>query len=236
MELVSFAKECGYKLIHIQTNGRMFSYMDLCKRMIEAGANHFYISLHGSTPEIHDGLTRANGSFEQTIQGINNLIKLKQVVSMNTVVAKTNHTDMSSVARLLSELNVSSYKFSFMDINPLIERDRELIDTIVPRYKDVRESVERGLEAGMNSKTRRQLEAFPFCTIGEKYRNYIPQKRTDSYFVRDGERMQDMIKMRDDKLKNKSEKCKQCKFYDLCEGPWTNYVRIFGFDEFNPII
>ena len=235
VELVGFAKKCGYKLIHIQTNGRMLSYMDLCKRIVDAGANHFYISLHGSTSEVHDGLTRARGGFEQTLQGINNLIKLGQAVYTNTVVTKTNYTDMPSVARLLVGLNVSSYKFSFMDINSLIERDKELIDFMVPRYKDIKESVEEGIKIGMNSKTRCQLEAFPFCTIGENYRNYIPKKRTEDYFVREGERMQNMIKMRDEKLKNKSENCKQCKLYDVCDGPWTNYAEIFGFDEFNPI-
>ena len=235
VELVTFAKECGYKLIHIQTNGRMLSYMDLCKKIVEAGANHFSLSLHGSTSEIHDGLTRAPGSFNQTLQGIDNLVKLGQCVCINTVVAKTNHTDMPNVSRLLSQLKVTSYQFSFMDINPVIEKNKRMIETIVPRYKEVRESVEKALQIGINSNVRCKVESFPFCTLGEKYYTYIPGKRLSDYFVCDSGRIDNMNMIRKNRLKKQEEKCKQCKFYDRCEGPWTNYAEIFGFDEFNPI-
>ncbi|MDD2227348.1 MAG: radical SAM protein [Clostridia bacterium] len=235
LELVSFAKDCGYKNIFIQTNGRMFSYLELCKRTIEAGATNFSLSLHGSTPEIHDGLTRIEGGFEQTLKGIKNLLELGAFVSTNTVVMKTNYLDMPNVAKLLTKIRVSSYQLSFMDINPVIERSEEMIQEIVPRYKEVRESIENALQLGIDQGVRCKVEAFPFCTLGEKYHSHIPGKKFSNYFVFDGERMTDMIKRRKEKLKWQGEKCRDCKFYNTCEGPWSNYPKIFGVEEFKSI-
>lgn len=236
LELVNFAKECGYKNIFIQTNGRMFSYPELCKKTVEAGATNFSLSLHGSTPEIHDGLTRIKGSFEQTLKGIKNLLELGAFVSTNTVVMKTNYLDMPNIAQLLSGIKVFSYQLSFMDINPVIEKNKEMIDGIVPRYKEVKESVEKALQVGIDQDIKCKLEAFPFCTLDEKYHYHIPGKKFSNYFVFDGERMTDMVKRRRDKLKWQGEKCKDCKFFNICEGPWRNYRLIFGSEEFRPII
>jgi len=236
LELVNFAKECGYKNIFIQTNGRMFSYPELCKKTVEAGATNFSLSLHGSTPEIHDGLTRIKGSFEQTLKGIKNLLELGAFVSTNTVVMKTNYLDMPNIAQLLSGIKVFSYQLSFMDINPVIEKNKEMIDGIVPRYKEVKESVEKALQVGIDQDIKCKLEAFPFCTLDEKYHYHIPGKKFSNYFVFDGERMTDMVKRRRDKLKWQGEKCKDCKFFNICEGPWRNYPLIFGSEEFRPII
>jgi len=236
LELVNFAKECGYKNIFIQTNGRMFSYPELCKKTVEAGATNFSLSLHGSTPEIHDGLTRIKGSFEQTLKGIKNLLELGAFVSTNTVVMKTNYLDMPNIAQLLSGIKVFSYQLSFMDINPVIEKNKEMIDGIVPRYKEVKESVEKALQVGIDQDIKCKLEAFPFCTLDEKYHYHIPGKKFSNYFVFDGERMTDMVKRRRDKLKWQGEKCKDCKFFNICEGPWRNYSLIFGSEEFRPII
>jgi len=211
LELVKFAKNCNYKNIFIQSNGRMFSYVDLCEKVAEIGVNNFYLSLHGSTPEIHDGLTRVAGSFEQTIKGIKNLINLGQKVSTNTVVTKINYMDMPNVAELLSKLNVFSFQFSFMDINSVIEKNKEEIDIIVPRYKDVKESVEKGLQIGLDFNSKCKTESFPFCSLSRKYYDCIPFKRMEDYFVRDGERTQNMTEIRNNKLKKQGEKCKQCK-------------------------
>ena len=61
-ELVKHAKMLNYKVIQIQSNGRMFSSLDFCKKAIEAGATEFSPALHGYCAEQHDFLTAANSS------------------------------------------------------------------------------------------------------------------------------------------------------------------------------
>ena len=66
LEIVNKAKVIGYKIIHIQTNGRRFYYNEFCQKIINAGANFFSISIHGPNAETHDFLTSVSGAYEQT--------------------------------------------------------------------------------------------------------------------------------------------------------------------------
>ncbi|MBU4449766.1 MAG: glutamate racemase, partial [Actinobacteria bacterium] len=63
-------------------------------------------SIHGHTPELHDSLTRSKGSFEQTKQGIKNLIELAQPISTNTVVVKQNYKYLAKITEFLSNCEV----------------------------------------------------------------------------------------------------------------------------------
>jgi len=86
LNLIRFAKGLGYKQIQIQTNGRLFAYLDFCKEATSAGVNEFGVSIHGHFAKIHDFLTSVPGSFNQVIQGIKNLKSLNQKIITNTVI------------------------------------------------------------------------------------------------------------------------------------------------------
>jgi len=214
----------------------MFSYVDFCQRMIDAGANQFALSIHGSTSQIHDSLTCAKGSFEQTLKGIRNLKKLKQEVITNTVITKINSKDLINVAKMVAEVKVNTFQLAFLHINPIIQKDPSLIEELVPRYKDVKFYVEAALQVGLDAKVRSGAEAFPFCVLDEKYHGCIIEKYlvTPVYIFENGQKI-DFKKMKQDGAKIKGEKCKQCKFYGKCEGPWCEYSKIFDFEEFKPI-
>lgn len=237
IELVAFAKKCGYKSIQVQTNGRMFFYIDYCKKLIDAGVDSFGPSIHGSTKEMHESLTRAEGSFEQTVQGIINLKKLNQKIGTNTVITRTNYKDLPNIAKLLVNLGVKSYQFAFMHINYIIQKDIKLIEEIVPRYEEVKPYVEEGLQIGIDAGIVSKVEAFPFCTLNEKYYSCIAEQYTPYGFIsEDGKPLIDFTKAKKETAKLKNNNCKKCKYYEKCEGPWRDYPTIFGFREFNPII
>jgi len=231
-ELISFAKRCGYEQIQVQTNGRMFFYIDFCKKIIEAGANEFVIAINGSTENLHDDLTRTNGSFKQTLQGICNLKELNQKVITNTVVTKKNYKDLQNIAKLLINTEVSKYQFAFMHINPFIQNNKKLINEIVPKYSEVKQYVEEAIEMGLDSNIRVLTEAFPFCTLDKKYQKYIFKNSTRKI------ESSKSIKFKETKRNEeqaKDEKCKNCKLSEKCEGPQCAYAEIFGFEEFIPI-
>ncbi|MDD3032342.1 MAG: radical SAM protein [Bacilli bacterium] len=235
LEIVKYAKDLGYKIIQIQTNGRMFSYFDFCKKLIDAGVTEFGLSIHGSTPEIHDGLTRAVGSFEQTLQGILNLKKLQQPVLINSVVTRINYKDAPNIARILSDIGVKSYQFAFMHINSIILNNDETIEKIVPRYKEIKPFVEEGLQIGIDANVKSRVETIPFCILQEKYYNNISPDYLRESFIYEDDKLKDFRKMKKDGAKLKGERCRECKFFEQCEGPWSDYVKTFGFDEFKPI-
>jgi len=234
-EIVKFAKECGYKIIQIQSNGRMFFYMDFCQRIIEAGATEFGISLNGSTKEIHDYLSCTEGSFEQTMQGIRNLKKLNKSVCTNTVLTKTNFKDLKNIIEMLMEMGVNGSRISFMQINNSIKNDPKLIDELVPRYSEVKTYLENIIRIADNEKYQLTLGGFPLCTLNKEFRQNIVEECIPDLFIYDKEGLIDFQKMLESGVRKKEENCKHCQFNKDCIGPWLRYVQIFGFDEFIPI-
>ena len=75
IEIVAYAKNCGFDKIHIISNGRRFADDNFARRIIKAGANIIVFSLHGHNAEVHDSITRGKGSFNQLCEGIDNVKK-----------------------------------------------------------------------------------------------------------------------------------------------------------------
>ncbi len=232
--LVRYARTMGYNCIMIQSNGRMFAYEEFCKKSIEAGANCFGLALHGSTKAVHDKLTRAPGSFDQTVQGIRNLKKLNQLVLMNTVISKPNYKDLPKIAKLFSSLGVEQFQFAFIHINQKIRNSPERIEKIVPRKSAVEKYLKQGLQIGIDNNIRVMVEAVPYCFMRgyEKYLSdrFIPETSIEGVIVVD-----DFDKMRREQGKIKGLKCIDCAYYKVCEGPWREYPEIFGWKEFKPV-
>ena len=234
-ELVEYARELEFKVIQIQTNGRMFAYKKFCEDLIKKGANEFALALHGHNAKLHDGLTTVPGSFEQTTSGIKNLKSLGQPILMNTVITKPNYKFLPQIARLLVDLGVNQFQFAFMHINHIILENRKLIDEIVPRKSDVMPYVKKGLQIGINAGINVMTEAIPYCFM-EGYEDYIAEKIIPDGAVYDADwAIQDYGKYRRTEGKLKGPNCSRCKYFKICEGPWKEYPQIFGWEEFKPI-
>lgn len=234
-ELVRFAKNLGFKIIQIQTNGRMFAYKKYCQELIKQGANEFALALHGHNPELQDKLTTSPGSFIQTTTGIRNLKSLGQRVLTNTVITKPNYEYLPQIAKLLVNLKVNQFQFAFMHINRLILEDPKWIDEIVPRKSKAIPYVKKGLQIGIDAGVGVMTEAIPYCFM-QGYEDYIAEKVIPDGAVYDATwSIQDYGKYRKTKGKAKGPNCSKCKYFKICEGPWKEYPQIFGWDEFKPV-
>jgi MoaA/NifB/PqqE/SkfB family radical SAM enzyme len=232
LKIVKLCKKLGYNIIQIQTNGRMFSNLDFCKMTIEAGANEFAIALHGFCEEQHDSLTRAGGSFKQTIQGIKNLKAIKQKVITNTVVVKQNYEDLEKIAELLIDLGVDQFQMAF--VHP-IGNAKEYFEMIVPKISDAAEYMKKAMDIGIKNNVKCMCEAIPYCLMQgyESFvsENYIPHTRIRGH---SSQNIDDYKKQRLEFGKIKFEKCKKCKYNEICEGPWKEYPERRGNEEFQP--
>lgn len=231
-ELVRLAKKIGYKEIQIQTNGRVFAYSDVCLKAINAGVTQFSPALHGHVAKIHDFLTNSEGSFEQTVKGIKNLKDLNQYVLTNTVITTKNYQDLPRLAELLVKLGADQFQFAFIHI---IGTAKDNQDWIAPRKTDIMPYVKRGLDIGLQAGKKVSTEAIPYCFM-QGYEecvaeSFIPQTRIyDAGFI-----VKDYSKYRATSGKAKRKECEVCIYYPQCEGPWKEYVELFGWEEFKPI-
>ena len=85
------------------TNGRIFSvreYCDLLKSTLPE-QTLIGIPLHGYSSDTHDRITRAPGSFKQTIVGLKNLLAQGNRIELRIVISKLSAPYINEIAKLV---------------------------------------------------------------------------------------------------------------------------------------
>ena len=231
VELVGDARELGYSPIQVQTNGRRVAYRPYIDALVEAGMTEISPALHGSRPEIHDGLTRAKGSFRQVVQGIKNAISLNLPVLTNTVVTQQNIKDLPNIADLLLRLGVRHIQYAY--VHPAGTAGT-LFQSVVPRFSDAAPYIQRGLDLIRAAGARGCTEAVPYCFAQGYESCVIEQHIPDTRVVDAPMIIEDYTKYRLKEGKAHGPPCEECSFAGICEGPWHEYPREYGWTEFRP--
>jgi MoaA/NifB/PqqE/SkfB family radical SAM enzyme len=116
IQIIKYAKMLGFTTIMIATNGRMLSYKEYTKSIIEAGINHIVFSIHGHNAELHDFLTDSNDSFEQMMKGIENVKSFGDVqIGSNTTIVRQNYKYLPEIGELILSLGIQNSEFIFVD-------------------------------------------------------------------------------------------------------------------------
>jgi len=231
--LVKLAKDLGYKNIQIQSNGRMFSSLKFCKDAMDAGATTFGIAIHGHNKRLHDSLTQANGSFAQTVKGIQNLKSLGAYVATNTVIVKQNCRYCEDIAILLSCLKVNQFQFAF--VHPVGSADKNF-DLVVPKISEAAKEMKKGLQIGINKGISVMTEGIPYCLM-QGYEQCVGEVFIPETDIRglNFQNVDDFSRRRKESEKMKFPQCKACKYYYKCEGPWKEYPEKRGNKEFKSV-
>ena len=229
---VRAARAMGYESVQVQTNGRRFAYYDYCLELKKAGVTEMGPSLHGSTPEIHEKLTRSPGSFKEVVRGILNCKKLGMYVLTNSVITSVNYKDLPELAKLFVHLKVNQFQFAFVHLVGSAWENRK---TLTPRKTLVMPYLKRALASGLESGVACYTEAIPFCLmkgyeacVAERVIPEGPVSDADFYIESYGD-------YRRDEGKVKRPECRPCRWFALCEGPWREYPELYGWDEFKPV-
>lgn len=156
---VAFAASLGwFDKIQIQTNGRRLADRDYLQRLVDSGVNEFFVSIHG-TEKVHDRITRREGSYRQTMQGIRNLSQMAgAIVISNTVMVTDNYQDLETLLAILSAEQIS--EFHMWNFFPMqgqargeLVVDLATVVALVPRFREMLGPVSRPLV----------LKGFPHC-------------------------------------------------------------------------
>ena len=232
LEVIRLARELGYTSVQIQSNGRRFYYEKFTKAAISAGATEFSPALHGSTAALHDGLTRAPGSYRQTLEGIRTLSRLGQPVITNSVITSSNYKDLPALAQLLVDSGVQQFQLAFVHILGTAQENQ---DWLVPRKAEIMPYVREALDIGAKAGVRCMTEAIPFCLM-QGYEGFVAEQIIPETLIYDADNtIDDYGAYRRDHGKLKREECRSCRWDAQCEGPWREYPELFGWDEFVPV-
>ncbi len=199
------------------TNGRVFSMERYANLFCETVPRHTIVAIpiHGSCQEIHDRITRSDGSFQQTVLGIKRLLKRKIPVEIRIVINKINIPDFDNIAQLLIDSFQGIHYVSIIAME-MTGTARDHTDEIWIPYKEsflaISQSLRKLVENGIDVK----LYNFPLCTVEPSFW-VLCEKSISSSKVRF------------------SDQCTECRYKASCSGVFAGTLPLER-NELSPII
>jgi molybdenum cofactor biosynthesis enzyme MoaA len=234
-KLIAAAHALDFSRISLMTNARRLSYAPYAARLVRAGLNRVYVSIHGDSALLHETLTRTPRSFLQTVRGIVNLANLRQAgVALNlntsTVLTRRNVARLAEIYAFLRGLGVDNVVFNALQITGGAEKR---FDVIVPRYAEVRRQFARVLEESGDKGAFAFLVDVPLCvTEGLPDRNRGFVERHLHYEA--SEQLMQVVHTSDldQAFRRFGAPCVGCVYRGACPGVYKKYADRWGWDEF----
>lgn len=223
--IIEYSKKVGYEDIMLVTNGRLLKYRKLVEKLINSGLNHIEISLHGSNRKIHELLTRTPGSFDDAVQGIENIKSLSKANKINYTINFTvtffNYKDIIDFYNFAMSFNPKKIIF-----NCFMPTHSSASHMLIPKYSDIRMSFEK-----IKGKKFTLID-FPICVFSDSFSKNLGN--IEDYHISDdfGENyITDPWKS----SKAKLESCAVCIYKECCQKPSKEYIKKYGASEFKSI-
>lgn len=228
LDILRYVRRKGFKEIQMQSNGRMFAYPSFAEEVAENNITEFCISMHNYNAKKHDAFTGVKGSYNQTIEGIKNLIRLKQFVRILIVLTRKNYKDLRKIVDVLLNLHVQNYQ-----IGIVIPEGNAInyFDDIVPRLSDVEPYLLESLGFLKRGGFCFNTQDIPRCFLGE-----FEKSALEVPFVY-AEKLFPEVNVLDSEKARRDKKVvpKECKHFSVCEGVYKEYAKRFGVEELRPV-
>jgi hypothetical protein len=211
VSLIDYARSRGARRIKLVTNGRRLAEWDVLTNLVGKGCRLFEIKIQGSRPETHEAVTGVRGSFDQTLQGLQNLSTLSSseeygnsiYVGARVAVSRPNLEDLTSIVSLLISFGV--------DRIILARRGSDFL------LGEAARMAANAMKVATLNRTWSVCEDFPPCLMKACEMHVAELIQPTS---REGER---------------PKGCRTCIYKDICAGPPQDYVRERGSREFRAV-
>lgn len=213
-----FRDEFPKNRIVLATNGRMFSYPWFVKECLKVNNLTVEIAILGYDASMHDGITRAKGSFNQTIVGIDNILKYRnssQQLEIRIILIKQNYKHLGRILNLIKE------SFSLIDRVVIVFPELEGIcgknfKIVGITYKEVERLLSEVMNEWKTQFREIRLYHFPLCTLPPNLWKYTwrTQRAGEVTFL---------------------SRCDKCLYKKYCLGIHKDYLKIVGDREFKPV-
>jgi sulfatase maturation enzyme AslB (radical SAM superfamily) len=209
-EIIRAAAGNGFRRIKLRTNGRAFSDGQFLQQVMTAGCHLFEIKLWGSNPSLHDYMTRTQGSFGETMNGLENLAGYPgdKFVCIRIPVCKENYPDMENTVVTALNFGVNRIVLSVQGYNS--------------SFQSFVTHIRNAVNISIFNRTWILVEGLPFCAaqgleahMGEIYYGW------DNIY---------------DRTFRQHKYCAECVYRELCPGVEAGYLDRFGDTEFTPVL
>lgn len=146
------------KRVIVLTNARIFSQKEIANKLMFDKKVEFFIKVWNCNDKLHDKLTRVEGSFNQTMKGIDNLIELDFKVKVLIPIIKDNCNNLKEILEEIGKKDISDLIFVKPDATYLDEEkktsDEKVLEVVeklkVPRNEKFLVSFENIFEKEIN--------------------------------------------------------------------------------------
>ena len=87
---------------------------EILQKVKDAGVHMVHISLDGSTPETHDAFRGFRGSFQRSIEILEDLQALSIPIQIGTTVSRHNLHDLPAMAKLIEQAGITVWSVFFL--------------------------------------------------------------------------------------------------------------------------
>lgn len=208
--------------IGISTNSRIMSLQKAKDQIEKIMPSDVYTTFHSNQKTIHEKITRVPGSYQQTIEGIKNLLQITPNLMVNIVLLNQNINTLKNTIAFLQDIKIKNIKLSFVE--PVTKSDISHTPEITKAAKKVKEIIDAFpvLDIGW--------DGFPLCLMNG-YENKIKNLNTCNIkYI--SEAWEDSFFKTDEGNKIKKAGCKYCTKETECEGIYEKYLEL---KDFTPI-
>jgi len=226
-ELMRFAKDNGAKQIILQTNGVLLADQKRVEELIKCGLDQVFLALHSDKKHIAEEITALNGSFDKTIQALENFLQTDCEVVIDHVLSKSNVEYVESFADLMIELQNKYQRqiaVNFAVGQPMgkyIKTFLEHTPTITQLRKYLLPAMNKLMASAVELKGFSTACGPPICALDGN-----PELLDNLEKVPGDEWKKDFVK---------PQACLECTMYDFCWGIRKIYAEHFGTEEIRPV-
>ena len=200
--------ELPYTSLQILTNGRIFASKAYFNELINSIPSNLEIGIpiHGASKDVHDYITSAPGSFDQTIIGIKRLIARGIKVELRIVVSKLNVAYIKDIASLIVKEFPKVNSVKIMGLEMLGNAAVNMESVWLP-YQDAFDKSEDAINILLSTGIDVAIYNFPLCVVPKKYWGIYKRSIGES------------------KTKYLTE-CEKCKEKAVCGGFFSGPIRL----------
>ncbi|MBW2525649.1 MAG: radical SAM protein [Deltaproteobacteria bacterium] len=225
-ELVDWIDRCrrlGFEQIGIITNARALADAERARRLVDAGLTEACVTVYDLRAAVHDQLTGAPGSLEESLLGLDQLLALagrgeSLLVRVNTLLCAANADGLQPMLQELCRRGVR--RFLVGDV---------MLSETYPEPLDHQRVIELLRAVGDDSLLREASVAwrgFPLCLARDLPGVRIEPHDVDTALVDDSDL--DRYFTEFGKLFVRAEPCARCSAAGRCLGPQRRYVAELG--------
>jgi MoaA/NifB/PqqE/SkfB family radical SAM enzyme len=153
----------SFEHLRLQTNGRKLAERAFAERLIAAGIDEFFVSLHGHDAATQDHISQRPGSFDEAVAGMTNVKALGATLMTNTVLTELNRAHLRDLVETVSALSPARMElWNYLPMEDYAD-EQGLLSPMSALAPALREALARCKELGIEA----SVKYVPRCLLGE---------------------------------------------------------------------